>query len=44
MYLKSAVNAFAFDLQAACSGFLFGMSAAAAYIESENTKNTFNWS
>ena len=29
-----AVNAFAFDLQAACSGFLFGMSTAAAYIQS----------
>lgn len=29
-----AVNAFAFDLQAACSSFLFGMSVAAKYIES----------
>lgn len=29
-----AVNAFAYDLQAACSSFLFGMSTAAAYIES----------
>ena len=28
-----AVNAFAYDLQAACSSFLFGMSTAAAYIE-----------
>lgn len=28
-----AVNAFAYDLQAACSGFLFGMSTAAAYIQ-----------
>ncbi|MFT6748440.1 MAG: 3-oxoacyl-[acyl-carrier-protein] synthase-3 [Flavobacterium sp.] len=33
-----AVNAFAFDLQAACSGFLFGMSMAAAYIESGKYK------
>lgn len=29
-----AVNAFAYDLQAACSGFLYGMSTAAAYIAS----------
>jgi 3-oxoacyl-[acyl-carrier-protein] synthase-3 len=28
-----AVNAFAYDLQAACSSFLYGMSTAAAYIE-----------
>ena len=28
-----AVNAFAFDLQAACSGFLYAMSMAAAKIE-----------
>lgn len=28
-----AVNAFSFDLQAACSGFLYAMSAASAYIE-----------
>jgi 3-oxoacyl-[acyl-carrier-protein] synthase-3 len=33
-----AVNAFAYDLQAACSGFLFGMSNAAAYIESGKYK------
>ena len=33
-----AVNAFAFDLQAACSGFLFGMSTAAAYIQSGKYK------
>ncbi|HEU4495559.1 MAG TPA: beta-ketoacyl-ACP synthase III [Flavobacterium sp.] len=33
-----AVNAFAFDLQAACSSFLYGMSAAAAYIESGRYK------
>lgn len=33
-----AVNAFAFDLQAACSSFLFGMSTAAAYIESGKYK------
>jgi 3-oxoacyl-[acyl-carrier-protein] synthase-3 len=35
------VNAFAFDLQAACSGFLFGMSTAAAYIESGKYKKYF---
>ncbi len=29
-----AVNAFAYDLQAACSSFLYGMSTAAAYIQS----------
>jgi 3-oxoacyl-[acyl-carrier-protein] synthase-3 len=29
-----AVNAFSYDLQAACSSFLFGMSTAASYIES----------
>ena len=29
-----AVNAFAYDLNAACSGFLYGMSVAAAYIKS----------
>ena len=29
-----AINAFAYDLQAACSSFLYGMSTAAAYIES----------
>jgi 3-oxoacyl-[acyl-carrier-protein] synthase-3 len=33
-----AVNAFAYDLQAACSGFLYGMSTAAAYIESGRYK------
>lgn len=33
-----AVNAFAYDLQAACSSFLYGMSAAAAYIESGRYK------
>jgi 3-oxoacyl-[acyl-carrier-protein] synthase-3 len=33
-----AVNAFAFDIQAACSGFLFGMSTASAYIESGKYK------
>ena len=33
-----AINAFAYDLQAACSGFLFGMSTAAAYIESGRYK------
>ena len=29
-----AVNAFSYDLNAACSGFLYGMSIAAAYIKS----------
>ena len=33
-----AINAFAFDLQAACSSFLFGMSTAAAYIASGKYK------
>ena len=33
-----AFNAFAYDLQAACSSFLFGMSNAAAYIESGKYK------
>jgi len=33
-----AVNAFSFDIQAACSGFLYGMSVAAAYIESGRYK------
>jgi 3-oxoacyl-[acyl-carrier-protein] synthase-3 len=34
-----ATNAFAYDLQGACSGFLFGMSAAAAYISSGRYNN-----
>ena len=33
-----AVNAFAFDLQAACSGFLYGVSVASAYIQSGRYK------
>ncbi len=33
-----AVNAFAYDLQAACSSFLYGMSTAAAYVESGRYK------
>lgn len=33
-----AVNAFAYDLQAACSGFLYGMSTAASYIQSGRYK------
>ena len=33
-----ATNAFAYDLEAACSSFLFGMSTAAAYIESGRYK------
>jgi len=34
-----AVNAFSYDLEAACSSFLFGMSTAAKYIESGRYKN-----
>ncbi|GGD20818.1 beta-ketoacyl-ACP synthase III [Flavobacterium orientale] len=33
-----ATNAFAFDLQAACSSFLYGMSIASAYIQSGKYK------
>ena len=33
-----ATNAFSYDLQAACSSFLYGMSTAAAYIESGRYK------
>lgn len=33
-----AVNAFAYDMQAACSNFLYGMSTAARYIESGRYK------
>lgn len=33
-----ASNAFAYDLQAACSGFLYGMSTAAAYIQAGRYK------
>jgi 3-oxoacyl-[acyl-carrier-protein] synthase-3 len=33
-----AINAFAYDLQAACSSFLYAMSNAAAYIESGRYK------
>jgi 3-oxoacyl-[acyl-carrier-protein] synthase-3 len=33
-----ATNAFAFDLQAACSSFLYGMSSASAYIASGKYK------
>ena len=33
-----AVNAFSYDLSAACSSFLFGMSVAAKYIESGSYK------
>ncbi len=33
-----ATNAFAYDIQAACSNFLFGMSTAARYIESGRYK------
>jgi 3-oxoacyl-[acyl-carrier-protein] synthase-3 len=34
-----ATNAFSFDLDAACSSFLFGMSVASSYIESGRYKN-----
>lgn len=34
-----AVNAFSFDMDAACSGFLFGMSVASSYIETGRYKN-----
>lgn len=34
-----AVNAFSFDMDAACSSFLYGMSIAASYIESGRYKN-----
>ncbi|MDO1502125.1 beta-ketoacyl-ACP synthase III [Winogradskyella maritima] len=34
-----AVNAFSYDLEAACSSFLFGMSTASAFIESGKYKN-----
>ncbi|MDP5157411.1 MAG: ketoacyl-ACP synthase III [Flaviramulus sp.] len=34
-----ATNAFSFDMDAACSSFLFGMSVAAKYIESGRYKN-----
>jgi len=33
-----AVNAFSYDLQAACSSFLYGMSTAASYIETGRYK------
>ena len=33
-----AINAFSFDMDSACSGFLFGMSIAARYIESGRYK------
>jgi len=41
VYTASAIgatNAFAYDLQAACSSFLYGMSTAASYIESGRYK------
>jgi 3-oxoacyl-[acyl-carrier-protein] synthase-3 len=34
-----AVNAFSFDMDAACSSFLYGMSVAASYIESGRYKS-----
>ena len=34
----NALNAYAFDINAACSGFLFGMSTATSYIESGRYK------
>jgi len=38
-YNIGAKNAFAFDMHAACSGFLFAMTTAARYIESGMYKN-----
>ena len=39
-----AINAFGYDLQAACSGFLYGMSVASSYIESGRIKEYyFDW-
>jgi 3-oxoacyl-[acyl-carrier-protein] synthase-3 len=38
LLLIGATNAFAYDLQAACSSFLYGMSTAAAYIQSGRYK------
>ena len=35
-----AVNAFSFDLEAACSSFLFGMSTASSYIESGSRRSS----
>lgn len=37
-YETGAVNAFGFDLSAACSGFLFGVTTGAAFIESGRYK------
>ena len=37
-YQIGAKNAFAYDLQAACSGFLYGMSSAVSYINSGRYK------
>ena len=34
----NAINAYAFDINAACSGFLYGMSTATSYIESGRYK------
>lgn len=36
--MLGAVNAFSYDLQSACSGFLFGMSTAVSFIESGRYK------
>jgi 3-oxoacyl-[acyl-carrier-protein] synthase-3 len=38
-YEIGAINAFTFDMDAACSSFLYGMSVAAKYIESGSYKN-----
>ena len=37
-YEVGAVNAFGFDLSAACSGFLFGVTTGASIIESGRYK------
>ena len=34
----NAINAYAYDISAACSGFLFGMSSASSFIESGRYK------
>ena len=36
-----AINAFSYDLQAACSSFLYAMSTASRYIESGRYKKVF---
>jgi 3-oxoacyl-[acyl-carrier-protein] synthase-3 len=40
-YRNRATNAFAFDLQAACSSFLYGMSVAQLMFNLENIKRFY---